>query len=152
MLSYLMYFWSCFYKITINTLKTYVIALTKGFFHALHFCNCLLLTIALNFSVIYLCGATGIKILYICIFRTWVTDNEAKIVDSSKLACYINDTNTIGQYILEKSDCSSLTNTLTALTTMSDTRIIIDYLPTIIISVSVLIVISVALAVFIYYR
>jgi len=85
-------------------------------------------------------------------FRTWVTDNEAKIVDSSKLACYINDTNTIGQYILEKSDCSSLTNTLTALTTMSDTRIIIDYLPTIIISVSVLIVISVALAVFIYYR
>ena len=81
-----------------------------------------------------------------------MTDNEAKIVDSSKLACYINDTNTIGQYILEKSDCSSLTNTLTALTTMSDTRIIIDYLPTIIISVSVLIVISVALAVFIYYR
>ena len=107
---------------------------------------------ALYFSVIFLCGATGIKILYICIFRTWVTDNEAKIVDSSKLACYINDTNTIGQYILEKSDCSSLTNTLTALTTMSDTRIIIDYLPTIIISVSVLIVISVALAVFIYYR
>ena len=152
MLSYLMYFWSCFYKITINTLITYVIVLTKGFFHAPYFCNCLLLTIALYFSVNYLCGATGIKISYICIFRTWVTDNEAKIVDSSKLACYINDTNTIGQYILEKSDCSSLTNTLTALTTMSDTRIIIDYLPTIIISVSVLIVISVALAVFIYYR
>ena len=78
--------------------------------------------------------------------------NEAKVLDSSKLACYINDTRTVGGYILEQSDCSSLTNTLTALTAMSDTRIIIDYLPTIIIAVSVLIIISVALAVFIYYR
>ena len=78
--------------------------------------------------------------------------NEAKVLDSSKLACYINDTRTVGGYILEQSDCSSLTNTLTALTAMSDTRIIIDHLPTIIIAVSVLIIISVALAVFIYYR
>ena len=40
----------------------------------------------------------------------------------------------------------------TAITALSDTKVIIDHLPTIIISVSVLIVITVALAVFIYYR
>ena len=79
-------------------------------------------------------------------------ENEAKVVDSSKLACYINDTNVIGQYILEQSDCSSLSNTLTALTAISDSRVIIDHLPSIIISVSVLIVLVVALSVFIYYR
>ena len=76
--------------------------------------------------------------------------NEAKIVDSSKLACYINNTNTIGKYILDNSDCSSLSDT--SIATIPDTKVIIDYLPTIIISVSVLIVITVALAVFIYYR
>lgn len=81
-----------------------------------------------------------------------MSDNEARVVDSSKLACYMNDTNVIGQYILEASDCSSLTNTLTALTAMSDTRLLIDHLPSIIISVSVLIVLIVALSVFIYYR
>ena len=85
-------------------------------------------------------------------FRSWVSENEAKVVDSSKLACYINDTNVIGQYILEQSDCSSLSNTLTALTAISDSRVIIDHLPSIIISVSVLIVLVVALSVFIYYR
>ena len=71
-------------------------------------------------------------------------------MDSSKLACYINNTNTIGKYILDNSDCSSLSDT--AITALSDTKVIIDHLPTIIISVSVLIVITVALAVFIYYR
>ena len=71
-------------------------------------------------------------------------------MDSSKLACYINNTNTIGKYILDNSDCSSLSDT--AITALSDTKVIIDFLPTIIISVSVLIVITVALAVFIYYR
>ena len=83
-----------------------------------------------------------------------MSNNEAKVVDSSKLACYINDTNTIGQYILEPSDCSSLTNTLiTDLRAASERWGILDrYLPTIIVAVSVLIVISVALTVFVYYR
>ena len=75
--------------------------------------------------------------------RGWVSDNEARVVDGSKLACYMNDTNVIGQYILEESDCGSLTNTFTALTAMSDTMVIIDHLPSIIISVSVLIVLIV---------
>ena len=49
-------------------------------------------------------------------------------MDSSKLACYINDTHTTCQYILD------------------------HYLPTIIIGFGILIVISVALVVFVYYR
>ena len=93
-------------------------------------------------------------IMMMIVFRAWVSDNEAKVVDSSKLACYINDTNTIGQYILEPSDCSSLTTTLLRdLQSSSESwRIIDHYLPAIIIGVSVLIIISVALVVFIYYR
>ena len=70
-------------------------------------------------------------------------------MDSSKLACYINNTDTVGKYILDSSDCSSLTDISPVL---PDTKIIIDYLPTIIISFSVFVVISVALSVFIYYR
>ena len=89
-------------------------------------------------------------ILTFSLIRSWVSANEAKIVDSSKLACYINNTNTIGKYILDNSDCSSLSDT--SIAAIPDTKVIIDYLPTIIISVSVLIVITVALAVFIYYR
>lgn len=87
-------------------------------------------------------------------FRSWLSDNEAKVVDSSKLACYLNDTNTIGQYILEQSDCSSLTTTLLRdlQSSTESWRIIDHYLPTIIIGVSVLIVISVTLIVFVYYR
>ena len=71
-------------------------------------------------------------------------------MDSSKLACYINNTNTVGKYILDTSDCSSLTDN--SIVALPDTKIIVDYLPTIIISFSVFVVIAVALAVFVYYR
>ena len=88
--------------------------------------------------------------LKMSLIRSWVTANEAKIVDSSKLACYINNTNTVGKYILDNSDCSSLADT--SISALPDSKIIIVYLPTIIISFSVFVVVSVALAVFIYYR
>jgi len=81
-------------------------------------------------------------------FKSWVIKNQAKIIDSSKLACFLNNSHTIGKYILEDSDCSSLTRTIT----VNDRIVIIDYLPLIIIAVSVLTVAVVAISVFIYYR
>lgn len=81
-------------------------------------------------------------------FKSWVVKNQPKVTDSSKLACFLNNSNTIGKYILEDSDCSSLTQTIT----VNDTRILIDYLPLIIIAFSVFTVAVVAISVFIYYR
>ena len=80
-----------------------------------------------------------------------ILKNEARVTDSSKIACYLNNTDIVGKYILEDSDCSALT-ALTQPAVMMDARLLTDYLPFLIVSLSVVIVISVSFSVLIYYR
>ena len=82
-------------------------------------------------------------------FRRWLTANQARVVDSSKVACYLNNSNMIGKYIMEETDCSALAQREPV---SESSRVLTDNLPVIIVSISVFIVILVSFSVVLYYR
>jgi len=82
-------------------------------------------------------------------FRRWITANQARIIDASKVACYLNNSNLIGKYILEETDCSALAQRAPV---SESSRVLTDNLPVIIISLSMFIIILVSVSVLLYYR
>ena len=80
-------------------------------------------------------------------FNAWLQNNKARVVDTSQIACYPNNSAVVGKYIIENLDCS-FTDSITLLQPGALT----DYLPLIIVVCSVLTVLGVALGVVIYYR
>lgn len=83
-------------------------------------------------------------------FNSWLQANPAKVLDSSKIACYLNNSNTIGKYITSDSgpDCNTLARTVTVI----ETKVLTDYLPLLIVVFSIIVVLVVAIAVLVYYR
>jgi Leucine-rich repeat (LRR) protein len=82
-------------------------------------------------------------------FRRWLSANQARVIDSSKVACYLNNSNMIGKYIMEETDCSALAQRAPV---SESSRLLTDNLPVIIVSLSVFIVLLVSLSVLLYYR
>ena len=84
-------------------------------------------------------------------FNSWLQANQAKVLDSSKIACYLNNTDTIGKYITSDvgPDCGTLARRTV---TIVETKVLTDYLPLLIVTFSVLIVIIVVISVLVYYR
>ena len=83
-------------------------------------------------------------------FRRWLSANQARVVDSSKVACYLNNSNMIGKYVMEETDCSALAQRIQPVSESS--RVFTDNLPIIIVSLSIFIVLLVSISVLLYYR
>ena len=82
-------------------------------------------------------------------FRRWLSANQARVIDSSQVACYLNNSNLIGKYIMEETDCSALAQRAPV---SESSRVLTDNLPVIIVSLSIFIVILVSFSVLLYYR
>jgi len=82
-------------------------------------------------------------------FRRWLTNNQARVIDTTKVACYLNDSNLIGKYIMEETDCSALAQRMPV---SESSRVLTDNLPVIIVSLSIFIVVLVSISVLLYYR
>lgn len=80
-------------------------------------------------------------------FNIWLEENKARTTDLSQIACFPNNSNTPGRYIMQSLECS-FTDSITLL----QPGVLTDHLPLIIVGFSILTVLCVGFGVVIYYR